>query len=168
MGAARPLQARRAAAAGFSGALAACGLQAALRFTAGGLWVAELMAQRLFAAVPMGLFELAVGLWGAAAKWVALGAMVVLYGVLGAAAGVALVRVAGRRALAAARGGLLPAASALGLAAGVGQWLLVSFLLDPLQWTPQLSGPLVGPAGRLASDWASGALYAAVLLRAAR
>ena len=136
-------------------------LEGAVRLGAGGVWVAELLAQALFATVPVPVFRIAVGLLGFAAKWVALGAMVALHAAAAAALAAAIARTLEPRGpgqVGSRRSGLLWP----GLAFGLAQWLAVSLLLGPARLVPHLSGPLAHGAGRLLMDLGWGVAWAAL------
>ena len=151
----------RAAAGGFVGALAVSALQAALRFALGGVWVAEVVAQQLFALVPMPVFRAAVGALGFAAKWVALAAMVLLYALLGAALAAATVGwLAGFDRTGARRN--WRSVAAVGLGFGLLEWAVLSTWLVPSRLLPQLSGPLTEVWPRLAFDTVWGLTWAAI------
>lgn len=80
-------QAIAGALGGFVGALLMTGLMFLGRFILGTPLIPELMAEQLFALIPMDLFSLGIRLFGLKAKYLALWGMVGLYLMIGAVLG---------------------------------------------------------------------------------
>lgn len=101
------------------------------RFTLGTPLIPELMAERLFALIPMDLFSLGIRLFGLKAKYLAFWGMVGLYLVIGAALGPVFIWLQLNRPFKATwRGGLIY---------GTALWILFGFIGSPL-----LGGGLFG------------------------
>ncbi|MBI3780865.1 MAG: hypothetical protein HY278_07410, partial [candidate division NC10 bacterium] len=116
---------------GFVGALLMTALMFLGRFAFGTPLIPELMAERMFALIPMDLFSLGIRLFGPKAKYLAFWGMVGFFVVIGALAGAVFTWVRLRQRLMATWFG--------GLAYGTALWALFGLIGSPL-----LGGGLFG------------------------
>lgn len=150
---------------GFVAALVMIGLMFLGRFTLGTPLIPELMAERLFALIPMELFSLGIRLFGAKAKYLAFWGMVGLFLLIGATLGAVFTWLPlSRQFHAAWRGGLVY---------GTALWLLFGLLGSPLLGgglfgTDLQGGLLLASAPLLPVYWIYGLVVALVSSRLLR
>ncbi|MGH7410519.1 MAG: hypothetical protein ACREJ6_05600 [Candidatus Methylomirabilis sp.] len=150
---------------GLVAALVMIGLMFLGRFTLGTPLIPELMAERLFALIPMELFTLGIRLFGPKAKYLAFWGMVGLFLLIGAILGAVFTWLPLNRQFRAAwRGGLIY---------GTALWLLFGLLGSPLLGgglfgTDLQGGLLLASAPLLVVYWIYGLVVALVSSRLQR
>ena len=150
---------------GFVAALVMIGLMFLGRFTLGTPLIPELMAERLFALIPMELFSLGIRLFGPKAKYLAFWGMVGLFLLIGATLGAVFTWLPLNRQF--------HAAWRSGLIYGTALWLLFGLLGSPLLGgglfgTDLQGGLLLASASLLAVYWIYGLVVALLSSRLLR
>ncbi len=138
---------------GFVGALVMTGLMFFGRFALGTPLIPELMAERLFALIPMDVFSFGIRLFGPKAKYLAFWGMVGLFVAIGALLGPLFTWLRPRR--------LLPGAWLAGIVYGTALWALFGLLGSPLLGEGLFGadlegGPLLASGALLILYWVYG------------